>query len=241
MGGGAPSDDQDRVASSRERLMSAAVELVLEHHGAGSGLRQVYSYLTPGAVAERSGLSRALIYHHWGGTDGGDAYADFLADVTREIWHRAADPDRLTGELPDRLDNLSAIVLAVSEIELDLERGPNRPLLRASTSLALAGAVDHDGSEDVVDRLSDTYRMLGELLGLEPVPPLTFDDVATAVTCVFMGFVLTAEAVPDLVAHRYPWTPIQPGPGDADGWPMLAIVLESLIDAMTRPVGGGAA
>lgn len=239
MDGGAPSDDQDRAASSRERLVSAAVELVLEHHGAGSGLRRVYSYLTPGSVAERSGLSRALIYHHWGGTDGGDAYADFLADVTREIWRRAADPGRLAGELPDRLDNLSAIILSVSDVELDLERGPNRPLLRASTSLALAGAVDHEGSEDVVDRLSHTYRALGELLDLEPVPPLTFDDIATAATCVFMGFVLTAETVPDLVAHRYRWSPIQPSAGDADGWPMLAIVLESLVDAMTRPASGG--
>lgn len=218
--------------------MSAAVALVLEHHDAGSDLRQVYAYLTPGAVADRAGLSRALIYHHWGGDDVGDAFTAFLADVTSEIWRRAADPGRLTGELPDDLENLSAIILGVSDIELDLDRGPNRPQLRASTTLTLAGVVDPDAAEDIVDRLAVTYSALGELLGYEPVPPLTFNDVATAITCVFMGFVLTAEAVPELVARRHRWTPLQPGPADAGGWPMLAIVLESLIHTTTRPTDG---
>lgn len=236
MDGGAPSDDPTPATLSRERFVDAAVELVLEHHGTGSDLRQVYSYLTPGAVAARSGLSRALIYHHWGGTEGVDAFTAFLADVTREVWQRAADPARLTGELPSGTDNLSAIVLAVSDVELDLERGPNRPLLRASTSLALAGAIDPDESEDVVDQLSAAYRELGALLGYEPVAPLTFDDIATAITCVFMGFLLTAEALGDRVARRYPWTPLQPSPLDGQGWTMLAIVLESLVDATVRPV-----
>jgi len=237
MDGGAPSGDRGG-ASSRERLIEATVELVIEHHAAGPDLRQVYSYLTPGAVADRSGLSRALIYHHWGGTGDGDAYTAFLADVTREVWRRAANPGRLMGEFPDQLQDLSDIILAVSDVELELERGPNRPLLRASTALALAGAVDHDGTEDVVDRLSATYRALGELLGHEPVPPLTYDDIATAITCVFMGFLLTAEAVPDVASRRYRWRPSPSGPGDADGWPLLAIVLESLIHATTRPVTG---
>jgi AcrR family transcriptional regulator len=238
MDGGAPSDGHDPAWSSRERFVSAAVELVLEHHGAGPDLRQVYSYLTPGAVAARSGLSRALIYHHWGGTGGVDAFTAFLGDVTREIWQRAADPDRLLGELPDQAENLSAVVLAVSDIELDLERGPNRPLLQASTTLALAGAIDDREGEDVVDRLSVTYAALGELLGYEPVPPLTYDDIATAVTSVFMGFLLTAEVGAERVARRYTWTPLQPSELDAGGWPMLAIVLESLFDAVVRPAAG---
>lgn len=241
MDGGAPSADQGRAASARARLVAAAVELVLEHHSEEPDLRQVYSYFTPGAVASRSGLSRALIYHHWGATPGGDAFTAFLSDVTREIWSRAADPERLMGELPAEVGNLSAIVLELSATELDHERGANRSLLRASTSLALAGVIDDSGSADVVDRLSRTYRSMGELLGYEPVPPLSYDDLATSITCVFLGFALIADAVPDRVARRHTWTPLEPVGDDADGWPMLAIVLESLLAAMVRPADGASA
>lgn len=238
MDGGAPSDDQDAGELSRERIVSAAIELVLEHHGATPNLRQVFSYLTPGAVAERAGLSRGLIYHHWSGAGSGDAFSAFLSDVTAELWRRAAAPERLVRELSDEIDNLSATVLITSLVEFDHERGPNRPLLRAATELALAGAVGPEDRDDAVDRLSAAYRVLGERLGYEPVPPLSHDDLATAITCVFMGFVLTDEVLPERVARRYPWAPLQPGPGDDAGWTLLAIVLESVIDGMVQPVEG---
>ena len=72
MGGGAPSEESPTPSASpdsRQRLVNAAVELTLEHYDAGTGVRDAFAFLTPGAVAARAaraGLSRALIYHHWG-------------------------------------------------------------------------------------------------------------------------------------------------------------------------------
>ena len=62
MDGGAPSAEDRgpaRGVESREKLIDAAVELVVEHYDADLQLRDVFSYLTPGSVAPRAGLSRA--------------------------------------------------------------------------------------------------------------------------------------------------------------------------------------
>jgi len=50
--------DRDEPLDSRERLVDAAVGLAIEHYDADLELRDVFSYLTPGSVAARAGLSR---------------------------------------------------------------------------------------------------------------------------------------------------------------------------------------
>ncbi len=78
MDGGAPSEGErsaSRAELSKERLVDAAVEMVVEHYDGALDLRDVFSYMTPGSVATRAGLSRALLYHHWGdGDEGVDAF-----------------------------------------------------------------------------------------------------------------------------------------------------------------------
>lgn len=231
MDGGAPSEDQSDNA--RDRIVGAAVDLVLEHAGSDSNLRQVYCYLTPGLVAARAGVSRALIYHYWS-APGADAFSAFLADVASELWRRSAEPELLAAKFPGTPDHLGHVVGAASVSRF--VSGEKLALLRAGVVVALAGAIDPADRDDVIERLSATFGRGAERMGMEPVPPLSLDDVAVAVTCVLMGFVLSNEARPERVGRTYAG-----GVGGGAERSLLAVALDGVIGGMLRPVQGSAA
>lgn len=234
-----PTDTTDDQESSRRKLVRAGVELVLEHFATGTGLREIYAYLTPRAVADRAGLSRGLIYHHWGdptqGADGPAAFAAFLGAVADDIWSLSAGPEDLS-ELAVLLpDNQSDLIRELTSFEFDRVAGVDGPLWRASEVLLLHGARPELDAETVIARLADFYRVVLAKLGRVPTPPLDLEDIATAVSCVFGGFATQAIATPERLRLRYDWSPeVEPElPGE--GWTLMAISIESMVMSMTCP------
>ena len=228
----------EQSADSRRRLVVAAVELVLEHFEQCSGLRDVYAYLTPGAVADRAGLSRALIYHHWGNVESNDrpaAFASFLEAVSDEIWSLSADPEDLT-ELARLLpDNQSDLIRVLTAFELHRVTHSEGPLWRASEVMVLHGVQPAGDADEVIARLAGLYHVVLDKLDREPVPPLVAEDLALAVSCVFGGFATQAFATPHRSWVTYDWTPqVEPEASEPD-WTLLAITVESMVVHMTRP------
>ena len=233
-------DTEQNPEGSRRRLVLAAVELVLEHFDQGTGLRDVFAYLTPGAVAERAGLSRGLIYHHWGNVDadGGDAFVDFLTSVSDELWDALSIPEELNSLIPLLPDNPSDLVRELSDHEVARVAGEEGATWRAVEMLVLHGVPQNpQGVEDDMNRLGEFYELAFAKTGREVVPPLTSRDVAVAVACLFEGFALQVLSQPDRLLDRYDWTPEIEPQMDQQGWTLLAISVESLMLRMTRPVG----
>lgn len=242
MDDGEPSEElheQDAARDSRDRLVEAAVELVVEHHRAGTGLREVFAYLTPGAVAERAGLSRALIYHHWGDTEQGTAtFEAFLVEVADRLWELPAIPEDL-GELAELLpDNVSDFIATLSDHELERAVGPDAALFRAGQAIALHGAVPHNGGAEAIRRIARVYEALGARIGRRPVPPLTYEDLARTVSAVLEGFALTHNVLPDMAERRVQWTPAVEPEQSGTEWSLLSIAIESITLRMTEPLPG---
>lgn len=235
------SDGAERsAADSRRRLVDAAVELVFEHYAADLEIRDVYDYLSPGAVAQRAGVSRGLIYHHWGGggIDDGRAVDRFLEEVAASICGRTAGSGDIVDAADLLPDHLSDVLIAFSDYEMDRMAGEGRAALQATQALTL-----HDmwpGAEaDIVRAKSIAlYERLAEKLAREPVPPLEIADIANAMSAVVEGFALMSRLYPDDFARRYSWQG-HDGPPAAvdDAWNLLAVVAESVVINMTRPIG----
>lgn len=246
MDGGAPSEgdrNMDRGAESRDRLVDAAVELVVEHYDQRSGLREVFAYLTPGSVAQRAGLSRALLYHHWGDTehDGSGAFEAFLAEVADRVWARPVTGQDLAGLVDPLPHNMSDVVVAVAGAQLDRATRVDAASWRAGEALALHGVVPaQQGVRAVQDLAVEIEALLG-WIAREPVPPLAAIDLAAACSAVFEGFVLSDLAVPGLNTDRVDWTPAEVPDSDPGGWTLLAITLEAMLLHMTRPLSSDGA
>lgn len=222
---------------SRDRLVAAAVELILEHHSDSLDPRAVFSFLTPRSVAERAGLSRGLIYHHWGAgeIDGSEAFSQFLGAVADELWHAVSIPEDLADLAAVLPDNLSDVVATLATVELERLSGAQDALWRTISVLLLYGFGSVESTEGL-DRLSALYRRVLEKLDREPVPPLDERDIAFAVMCLLDGFTLNRPVLAGMVDRVHPWTPTVPPVNGDGGWTLLAIGIESLALNMTRPI-----
>ena len=239
--------------SSRDRLIEAAVELVLEHHRSGVELRAAFGYLTPGTVATRAGVSRALIYHHWG--DGDDAMTALLRVVADRIWTLTIDPEGLArrvaggqgregagsgtpgdaGADPSASPNRSDVLIALGWMEMERLTGELRPLTRAAQTMMLLGLVDGATITSSLERLALVYAGIATQLGYEPVPPLTFDDIAFAVSTVVEGFAYGANLREDLLLREHDWPSAIPAVTEQRGWNLLSITVEGMLERMLRP------
>lgn len=239
MDGGVPSEQRgrDRGAESRERFVDAAVELVVEHYDTRLDLRDVFSYLTPGSVAERAGLSRALLYHHWSdaGDDGPDAFSAFLAEVAERLRERSSAPQDHEA-LVQSVESIDSLLLAMCRHELHRPDGVRSAVWRATTALNLLGVISRAGSDEVIDQLAAVYELLGRLAGWEMIPPLRYRDLAAAIASVLNGWELTVRELSGDVERSLSWVSRTPFEQDGDGWDVLAIAVESLLLGMTRPV-----
>jgi AcrR family transcriptional regulator len=224
---------------TRQRLVDAAVELVFEHYSARIKIRDAYDYLTPKAVADRAGVSRGMIYHFWGGADDdeGSAVERFLEEVAGSICRRTAG----AAEYPDVAelfpDNLSDLLVALCEYEMQRICGDGRETLQATQAMTL-----HDqwppGEADRVRATTITFHeRLAEKLGREAVPPLTLTDFASAVAAVIEGFGLMTLLHPADYDQSYEWAGRE-GPPELvhDTWNLMAITIEGLVLNMTRPI-----
>ena len=220
---------------------------MFEHYAAKIEIRDLYDYLTPGAVAQRAGVSRGLIYHHWGGSDRDEPDGDgdesgavdrFLEEVAASICRRtagAAEVPAAADLLPDRL---SDVLVAFSDFEMERIRGDGRAALQATQAMTLNDLWPPDEAAAVRRKTEELYVHLAEKLGREPVPPLEIEDVAHAMSAVVEGFALMARLHPDDYDRSFSWQGAE-GPPEAvdDSWNLLALVAESVVINMTRPVG----
>jgi len=118
----------ERRHRSEQKLLDAALALVAER---GT------TRMTLAAVGERAGLSRGLIYHHWGNQDedGSQAFSHFLSAVSEAIYASTSLVDDL-GEVAESLPaNLSDVILALSLFEMERTSGDDRTMFRASQAL----------------------------------------------------------------------------------------------------------
>lgn len=225
---------------SRRRLVEAAVEMVFERNAADVDIREVYDYLTPRLIADRAGVSRGMIYHHWGtaGGDEGGAVDRFLEEVVASICSRTAGAGDIV-EAADLLpDTISDVVLAFCAFEMDRMNGDGRAALQATQAMTLTGTWPPGEAAIVRDKGVALYQRLAEKLSREPVPPLGIDDVANAMSAVVEGFAIMSRLLPEEYARDYEWQPSDGPPELLEGpWNLLGVVAESVVLNMTRPIG----
>lgn len=225
---------------SRQRLIDAGVELVFEHYSARVKIRDAYDYLTPGAVADRAGVSRGMIYHLWGGTNDGEGSAveRFLDEVASAICTRTAGAAELIDMVDLFPDNLSDLLVSLCEYEMERIIGAGRETLQATQAMTLHDQWPAGEAERVRSTTIAFHERLAEKLGREAVPPLTLTDFANTVAAVIEGFGLMSLLHPDDYLHRYEWAGrLGPPEQTEDVWSLMAITIESLVLNMTRPIG----
>lgn len=231
----------DPEVSSKQRLVDAAVELVLDHHRGGVELRTAFGYLTPGAVARRAGLSRALIYHHWG--EGEDAVSELLGVVAGRVWRLGTDLDGVAAatealrsrEPGDAPLTLADVVVALAGFEIDRLVGDLRPATRAMQTLMLNGLVGAEEVETFISGVAGLYEALGDELGLEPVPPLGWEDLAFAVSTVAEGFGYGVNLREEALVREFEWSPAGADATPSPGWNLYGVIVESMLRRMVRP------
>ena len=227
------------ASSSRQRLIAAAIELIAEHHRGSAPARDVFAFLNPRTVAEHAGLSRGLIYHHWGRPDveGSDAFDRFLESVTDEIWNRVTAPGELA-QLADLLpDELADVVVALADFELTRFLYEDDGTGRATLALALYGIGSRNDLPTSVGRMAELYDRILVKLGREMVPPLTTYDLSFALMALLDGFMLHRESMGDLIRARYRWGRAEGLDGTTE-WSLFAIAIEGIVRNMTRPLPG---
>lgn len=218
--------------SSRERLVDAAVALIEEFHEDSADPRQVFGFLTPGSVAERAGVSRALIYHHWGDDD---SFRSFLTEVADRIWVDSLNPDDRASSSESMPANLSELILGLTALEVHRATEAGRGNWRASQALVLYGLVSPASMGEPVMARAEFYGQLADRLGYEPIPPLTYEMIGIAVGAVVEGFTLLENTLGDVLSTQFEWEPQVPLDVPGQEWTLLAVAIEGVISNMVRP------
>jgi len=138
-----PSERSETDGQGRERLLEATRELVFDQFSNGMPLGSVFAHITPAAIAERAGVSRGLIYHHWpGDPDGGLVPMDrLILEVLESVFDRSGDVEELVDSAAALPSEMGAMVRALTD---DAVRQMTAPTLgnawRVRTILHLCGA-----------------------------------------------------------------------------------------------------
>jgi AcrR family transcriptional regulator len=146
---------QDADGQGRERLLAAASELIFDQFDNGMPIGVVFAHLTPVAIAERAGVSRGLIYHHWPGDPSeGIASMDLLiTEVLEAAFARAEDVEELTEAAHSLPDDVGWVMRAFTDDALRKMTGVGSGnAWRVRTILNLCGA---PVSSDVPTAVSD--------------------------------------------------------------------------------------
>ncbi len=152
----------------------------------------------------------------------------------------SASTDRLVEAAELIPDRVSDVVLALTAYEMSRITGPGRPLMQASQAMTLNGNWPEHDAQEVVARLTDFYTLLGEKVGREPVPPLSFADIAVAMSALLEGFGLIHNVHPERTTREFQWTGRADRATDPHAkWGLFSIAAEGIVVNMTRPVGSG--
>lgn len=115
----------------------------------------------------------------WVGTSGrdDDAFRSFLGEVADRIWVDAAYNGELIAASDEIPANMSDIILGLTWHEIERSTGERMGNWRASQALTLYGLVSSSITERSMGARGELYRHIAERLGLEPVPPVTFEQI----------------------------------------------------------------
>jgi AcrR family transcriptional regulator len=201
-------ESDDASASTRGRLLSAGVELMLERP-IGTGL----SHVKATEVSRRAGLSHGAFYHHW------PSQEDFQEELFEHILG-----------LGRNADEVASFMARMAEVDQD---EPAESIRRAMNSsfgevdlipwrLWVALVARNDPGID--ERLGERYRSVSEAyipnveavfdeLGLRTRAPIDVERLVILVDALWEGLALRRTVAPDLVdgqsaedEHGRTWT-----------------------------------
>ncbi len=233
--------DSTPTSATRQALLDAARELVLERFAAGAVCSDAMAYLTPAAVAQRAGVSRSTIYHYWGvgtddaeGDDGSRPFERFLTELAGRFWGDSIDledVDLLASALPDHLVDL---ILETSAFEFDrLRHGSDSVMFRVSTIMVLHGADLSSQFRESVELLAGTYDRVLPRIGRRVRPPLTTQDLARSIAMLTAGSVIVDLHDPGSVSEEVPWPHGSPRESN-QAWTHYSIAVQALMEHLTE-------
>jgi AcrR family transcriptional regulator len=238
-------DDSQSRASTRERLLAAGREMVLERFEEDASPADALAHLTPASVAQRAGVSRGSLYHYWGdaalgetGTDDADTpFRRFLEELAGQLWGSATGFEDMLLAALALPDNLSDVILALTAGEV-ARRTSGRPAAswRATVTMGMHGA---DLSEDVVASTVSVTRLYEAVLprlGRRMRAPLRTYDLAQTIGCLADGMILNELLVPGSTTAPVDWTPSVEPTVAVEAWNLFAIAVESVALNMTEPI-----
>ncbi|RKG93282.1 TetR/AcrR family transcriptional regulator [Corallococcus terminator] len=163
MGGtesGATRQEQERSRVTRQKLMSAAIEVLVEQGWAGA---------TVGAIAERAGVSRGACQHHF------PTRAALVAAAVEHVFHQQMEElSRRAKLLPPSRRRVEPLLNLLHDIYAG-------PLFTAATHLWVAAVADAELKTRLLPLQAhvgrEVHRLTVELLGLEDRDPGVRDSV----------------------------------------------------------------
>ncbi|QXC63015.1 TetR/AcrR family transcriptional regulator [Aquihabitans sp. G128] len=173
--------DAPSGAETRERLVAAARACLQSEGIAGASAR---------AIARHGDLNQALVFYHFGSVDG------LLQATAREDAERRARlyEDQLTGA--STLAELVAVGRTIHDVETrDGSSAVLTQLLAGAVSSPSLGAAILDGMKPWTSLVQDALRRVVADTALASVVPL--DDLAFAISSLFLGMELMASLDPD--------------------------------------------
>lgn len=163
---------QDSDVQGRDRLLEAARQLVFDQFETGMPLGAIFAHITPLAIADVAGVSRALIYHYWpADPDRGITPMDLLlTEVLQSVFDREGQVEELRSDIRKMPDSLGEVLQDFSDQTMDLMAGPETGnAWRVRTILNLCGAPLPFDTATAVDPTSLDELSPGELSSGEPL------------------------------------------------------------------------
>ncbi len=230
------------TATTRQALLDAARELVLERFTDGVAGSDAMAYLTPAAVAERAGVSRSTIYHYWGDevdvarSETSKPFDRFLAELADQFWGASIDIedlDLLAASLPDDLHDL---ILETSGFEFErLRHGSDSVMFRVSTIMVLHGADLSTQFRESVEALAYSYDRVLPRIGRRVRAPLSTQDLARSIAMLTAGSVIIDLHDPGSVSEEVRWPHGVPRES-ARSWDHFSIAAQAIMLHLTELV-----
>ncbi|PTL80297.1 TetR/AcrR family transcriptional regulator [Vitiosangium sp. GDMCC 1.1324] len=147
---GATRQEQERSRVTRQKLMAAAIEVLVEQGWAGA---------TTGAIAERAGVSRGACQHHF------PTRAALVAAAVEHVFHQQTEEiARRAKGLPQSRRRVEPLLNLLSDVYAG-------PLFTAATHLWVAAVVDKELKALLLPLEThfgrEVHRLTVELLGLD--------------------------------------------------------------------------
>lgn len=228
--------------AARSQLISAAQEMLLEQFSAErsrpEAIAAVLSFMEPATVAERAGVARSAIHHHWGRPpgdvdDGMTAFQRFIVEVFDTEWGDAVDGDTVLFAAAHG-GSLTDLIGVLADVELERWDSPVAwATWRASVALAAYGGTSVEAMDEIQEGVAQFHDLMRERFGLAMRAPLQPRDMAAAVMAFLEGLMLQRTYGVADPNPKFSW--VQPDTGEPATWSLAAIGVHAIVSAMTEP------